>query len=99
MAAFLLVIGILIAAGWILFDLNKKKERNEALEEYQTSLRHLKANPTNPGLRERALKFGRAYANLTRDKNGEPTFDETALQDEVNAACAEAASMVEQQGG
>jgi hypothetical protein len=90
MLAFLVVIGMLIAAAWVLIDLNKKKERHEALEEYQSCLRQLKANPTNPGLRERALKSGRAYANLTRDKNGDLLIDEAALQNDINAVCAEA---------
>ena len=92
MGPFLVVVGMLLTVGWILFDLNKKKGMPRGAEEYQTSLRHLQSNPASPELRERALRLGRVYANLTRNKNGETSLDEAALQNELDAACASAAS-------
>jgi hypothetical protein len=82
----LLVIIIGIAAN------SDAKKRAQALaqarEAYQNSLIKLKARPTSADLRQRTLERGRAYSNLTRNKKGVTVFDEVALMNDINAACA-----------
>jgi hypothetical protein len=67
----------------------------QAKESYQSSLIKLKANPTSADLRQMTLERGRAYSNLTRDKKGVTIFDEVALMNDINAACAGAAVISE----
>lgn len=74
----------------------KTKALNEAATAYQTSLHQLKSNPTNPSLRQHTLALGRDYSNLTRDKKGVTIFDEVALSNDINAACAGAGNMPKQ---
>lgn len=62
--------------------------RRAALIAYRQALAALKAEPTNPDLREHAVKAGRTLANLSRDRNGRTLFDEVALMNDINAACA-----------
>ena len=67
---------------------NKKlRELREAKASYQASLAKLKSNPTNPDLKQRT-QLGRIYSNLTRRKRGVTIFDEVALMNDINAACA-----------
>lgn len=70
------------------------KQLNAARDAYFNALRRLKANPTNPDLRQHTLQLGRAYSNLTRNKSGVTIFDEFALSNDINAACAGAATLV-----
>jgi hypothetical protein len=67
--------------------INKK----EAWKKYQHSLQALRRNPTNPDSRGETLRLGRAYSKLTRDKKGNSVFDEVALMNDIQAACAAAA--------
>lgn len=60
----------------------------EASANYYAALALLKANPVSPDLRERTLGFGRIYSNLTRNNAGLTVFDEVALMNDINAACA-----------
>ncbi len=89
------VIAIIIIA--VVRNENAVKQRAKALEEarvaYQTSLAQLKQNPTNADLRQRTLALGRKYSNLTRDKKGVTIFDEIALMNDINAACAGATTV------
>lgn len=79
-----IVIGIIaILAGILIYFAMRRKE---ALIAYQTSLRQLKANPSNPDLRQQTLSLGRTYLNLSHDKEG--VFNEVALKNELDAACA-----------
>lgn len=68
------------------------KQRKQALEEarqsYLQSLSELKRLPTDADLKQRTLALGRAYSNLTREKKGNTVFDEVALMNDINAACA-----------
>jgi hypothetical protein len=54
-------------------------------------LQRLKAEPNNPERRQEALRLGRAYSNLTRNKKGVTVYDEVALKNDIDAACAGAA--------
>jgi hypothetical protein len=73
----------------------KAKALAAARDAYQNALRNLKANPTDPNLRQLTLGLGRAYSNLTRNKKGVTIFDEVALSNDISAACAGAANILE----
>lgn len=64
------------------------RQLQQAYESYRKSLELLKQQPSNPDLRQRALEWGRHYSNLTRDKRGVTVYDEVALANDINAACA-----------
>jgi hypothetical protein len=82
---------LLIIAGIILLCvIAVSAEQSKAKKAYQASLRRLKRDPNNPDLREAALRLGRKYSNLLRTYNVKTAFDETALMNDINAACARA---------
>jgi hypothetical protein len=87
----LLVIVVVLMVGSIIVTHDRKlaaEELEEARQEYQRSLTKLKSNPTNADLRQMTLQLGRIYSNLTRDKKGVTVYDEVALLNDINAACA-----------
>jgi hypothetical protein len=65
----------------------------QAQQAYETSLLRLREKPDDPGLRHQALRCGRLYAAWTRHKQGTGVtlFDEVALANDIQAACAAAA--------
>ena len=71
------------------------KQLNAARDAYFDALKRLKANPTSADLRESTLQLGRTYSNLTRNKSGVTVYDEVALSNDINAACAGAATLVD----
>jgi hypothetical protein len=81
-----IIIAVVVAAG-------QKEALEEAQRAYRTCLERLKADPTNPNLRQEVLHLGRVYSNLTRNKMGVTVYDEVALQNDIDAACAGAVSM------
>jgi|SRR5438128_9551285 len=97
MEALTLII-ILAALLGIAYLVNKElmkgvKTLDQARQAYQDSLSKLKSDPANADLRQKTLQLGRLYSNLTRHKRGVTVFDEVALMNDINAACAGAASM------
>lgn len=66
-------------------------ELRAAKQDYDDALAWLKRRPTDADLKQRTLHFGRVYANLTRNRRGVAIFDEIALMNDINAACAGAA--------
>src|SRR5690242_14968652 len=87
--AFVLVlVGIL--ALFAFHASNKSKAIEEARAAYQRSLARLKEDPTNADVKQKTLAMGRTYSNLTRDSKGVTIFDEVALSNDINAACAAA---------
>lgn len=82
-------IGIAVILG-ILIAIGKESAKNAARKSYQDSLALLKNDPANADLRQRTLELGRVYSNLMRDKKGNTVFDEVALMNDINAACAAA---------
>jgi type II secretory pathway pseudopilin PulG len=60
----------------------------QAQDAYQDSLKRLKSDPTNADLKQRTLELGRAYSNLTRNKEGVTVYDEVALMNDIGAATA-----------
>jgi len=100
----LVAIGAVVAivvAIFIRSQAEAARKLREAEERYQASLREaegnyrqmleiLRSNPTDPKMRERALSWGRRFAELTRQAVGSSVtiYDEVALSNDINAACA-----------
>ena len=82
---------VLIGIGIAIYSGIQKAHAIEAAKKaYLQSLSELKGFPTNADSKQRTLALGRAYSNLTRDKKGNTLFDEVALMNDINAACAAA---------
>ena len=65
---------------------------------YQAALERLKVSPSDPRIREQALELGRRYASWTRHAAGQggvTLFDEVALANDIQAACAAASRVGE----
>lgn len=89
MEAFWIIVGLVVVAA-IIHAIQKNKAIEEAHAAYLESLAALKGRPTNADLKQRTLALGREYSNLTRDSKGNTVFDEVALMNDINAACAAA---------
>ena len=90
-----------VAIGVVVFFLVLKPladAQNEVKAAYLESLEKLKGDPHNPDLREATLLLGRTYAAAARnmkDMGGAVTiFDEVALMNDINAACARAGTKI-----
>ncbi len=94
----LVVIGgiVIMFIGTLVSRDHDRKARRSAIEKakaaYQRSLGALATAPTNAALKKQTLTLGRTYSNLTRDRKGVALFDEVALMNDINAACAAAAA-------
>ena len=88
---FLVVIAFALVATYLASEA-KRKALAAAWAAYQSSLSKLKGDPANPDLRKATLELGRTYSNLSRDKKGVTIFDEVALSNDIQAACAAAAA-------
>jgi hypothetical protein len=85
------IVFVLLALGGIVWWVRGKARRLEqARLAYQQSLNKLKVDPTNADLKQRTLALGRAYSTLTRDSRNVTLFDEVALSNDINEACAAA---------
>jgi hypothetical protein len=84
---FFVIVGGLIWAGVASANAEQKR-KDEARQQYQQALARLKKDPGNADLRQQTLALGRVYSNLMRDKKGNTLFDEVALMNDINAACA-----------
>ncbi|AVF42318.1 hypothetical protein AL486_23575 [Pandoraea apista] len=89
------VIGIIVAG--VMAGNKAAREREAARQRYISSLEKLKGNPTNADIKQETLALGRHYSNLTRDKKGNTLFDEVALMNDINAACAGAGNTAQTQ--
>lgn len=87
---FFWLIVIVVIVGGILLAISKADAIEAAKKAYLQSLSELKATPTDADLKQRTLALGRVYSNLTRDNKGNTLFDEVALMNDINAACAAA---------
>lgn len=86
-----IVIGLVVFFGLAIYSgMAKAKALEAAKQKYLDALSALKLHPTNADLKQTTLALGRAYSNLTRDKKGNTLFDEVALMNDINAACAAA---------
>jgi uncharacterized protein YxeA len=84
----IIIIGVIAVV--VMISNAKARALAKAKKDYQDSLVHLSKDPANAGLKTNTLALGRFYANLTRDKKGVAMFDEVALMNDINAACAAA---------
>jgi hypothetical protein len=82
---------VAIFAALVVSSNQKAKRTSLARQAYLESLKALKRRPADPDLRQSTLELGRVYSNLTRDSKGVTVFDEVALSNDINAACAAAA--------
>lgn len=89
----IIIIAIIFIVISALNSNSRNKELQKALEAYQKSLAELKQNPTNPNIRQKTLSLGRVYSNLTRNNKGVTIYDEMALMNDINAACAAATAV------
>jgi len=62
----------------------------EAERAYRASLSLLRANPTNPHLRDETLALGRRIIELESRSGVRKEFSELAMTNDINAACAHA---------
>ena len=81
------VAGVIFVAVAILMVNLKAKAFAEAGRKYKASLAALSKSPADSRLRQEALRLGREYSNMTRDRSGRTLFDEVALMNDINAAC------------
>ncbi len=99
---FLILIGIVASSIFLVRrqerlrqeDIRKKLQAiYDAENLYKNSLEALKYNPSDANRKQKCLQFGRELANLTRTYqgiSGVTIFDELALMNDINAACAAA---------
>lgn len=62
----------------------KLKRISDSEKQYRQALSALRKSPNNAELRQKALRFGRRYAELARE-NKRTVFDEVALMNDLNA--------------
>lgn len=84
---FLIIIAV-VAVLVAISSNNTAERKRKAKQAYLDSLNKLKKNPTNADHRQKTLELGRHYSNLMRDSKGQTIFDEVALMNDLNAACA-----------
>ena len=86
-AIILVIIVLVLWAAWASAQ-GFVKRLKAAKAAHEASLLQLRQNPTDPDLKQQTLALGRAYSNITRDQQGVTVFDEVALSNDINAACA-----------
>lgn len=92
-----IVILILVVSLFALVGSVVSKET--ARKKYAESLELLRAEPTSPRLRQESLALGRRYSRLTRNGQGVSLYDEMAIKNDIDAACAGAIREAEQAVG
>lgn len=96
-----LVIIIAVSIQKMLTQNELQKKLISAKNDYFRSIKALKSDPTNADLRQTTLSLGRKYSEVTRQiQNGNKSvtiYDEMALMNDINAACAAAYSQVPMQ--
>jgi hypothetical protein len=90
----LVVVGFLALSCFSAMESEKRKKIAKVA--YDESLSQLRENPTNPEFREQALSNGRSYSNLTRNQSEVAVYDEIAIKNDIDAACAGAVNMRKQ---
>src|SRR5947208_3079834 len=60
----------------------------QAEKYYRSQLGELRQRPTDPDLKTKTLEAGRLYAAATRQGKNVTIFDEVALSNDIQAACA-----------
>lgn len=91
-----IIIGVLIVGGMIVAAVAAAQAKEKARVDYQQALGYLRQNPTDPRAREDTLAKGRIYSNLTRNSQGVTIYDEMAIKNDLDAACAAHAAPISQ---
>lgn len=87
----LVVIFVVLLVGLAIYVAVQKAKAVEAARlAYLQSLADLRQAPANADLKQKTLALGRQYSFATRDNKGTTVFDEVALMNDLNAACAAA---------
>jgi hypothetical protein len=93
------VVLVVLAAIPIVISISNSNDRERARKEcevarvdYEAALARLKLDPIDATLRQETLRLGRIYSNLSRHRTGVTVFDEIALMNDINAACAAASA-------
>jgi hypothetical protein len=81
---------LVAAIPLIIRDIIRGRMPEQAKKAYCNSLRRLQQDPNNPDLRADTVRLGREYAALAKDSKGRSTFDEVAIANDLQAACARA---------
>ncbi|HWS70893.1 MAG TPA: hypothetical protein VN605_02210 [Thermoanaerobaculia bacterium] len=79
---------ILVVIVIVVLVAQKDNGTEAARRAYVEALGRLKLDPANPDLRAETLRLGREYSALTRKNRNVTLFDEVALLNDINAACA-----------
>jgi hypothetical protein len=82
------VILALVFVLWFVIYLIREARLREAERKYRESLFLLRRHPTDPDVREEVLRLGRVYSDLIRDSRKRTLFDEVAIRNDIDAACA-----------
>jgi hypothetical protein len=85
---------VAVVVGGALIAIVLHVSTDQARKAYYAELEKLKNDPHNPNLREHVLALGRKYAAALRNTGRQTVFDEVALLNDVNAACARAGQRV-----
>lgn len=87
------IVILVVVVGGIIAAVVKEAEKRKAREAYRRQLAQLRSDPTSSSVREETLRLGRTYSDLTRNRKGVTLFDEVAIMNDINAACAGAAKL------
>ena len=90
-----IIVSFVAVAIAIAYQAAQQRQRQAAKGAYQRSLSRLRNDPNNASLRRGALELGRVYSNLTRNHKGVTLFDEVAVKNDIDAACAGAVTMAQ----
>lgn len=87
--------GVEVDGKWYEVDCKRKMQERQHYADsgrnYRAAIERLKTSPLDPGLREKALETGRLHASWGRHLQGTTgvtVFDEVALANDIQAACA-----------
>jgi hypothetical protein len=81
---------IAIFLGWGGYLIWQGFQQEDKKHRYQVALEKLKRDPNNPDMRQLTLALGRIYSESIRNSKGRTVFDEIALKNDIDAACARA---------
>lgn len=93
-----ILVVIVVVGGVFLWSAMMNAGIKNAKTLYDAALTELRKNPIDADVRQKCLNAGRFYANLTRNQKGVTVFDEIALMNDINAACAGAATVTLKDG-
>jgi hypothetical protein len=89
--AFIFVVATVVTV-WIALQTVAPEVTKKA---YLAALERLKRDPNNPNLRAEVLALGKKHARLAAMNRVPSVFDEIAIRNQIDAACAKAGSVPE----